>query len=402
MIVVMNIVLLMKTKTKKYIVVIIILIIEYAVALNLLSVMIQLFSIKTGTKLNFLYNGFLVVRKQYNPGGFEEIFQSPMHNCIISMISNASSWAKFTFIIIEKENLNILIDSYETADVVDISSIDAIHPREDFLPVAIPEDISQRLIRLHGNPFVLVHIRRTDKIDLESAFHDLSEYMKNAEDYYIIYQYQNPDLKFIKLVYLASDDPSVFNETRTNYLDYVFYGDAAATQSAQPNSRYRTESLKDILFDIHFLSLCDYLVCTFSSKKEFSKIGKIKIFSNVTIVRICLNLGLSCRVAYDVMQQRVVDGAWRVQSLDDIYYFGGQSLHNQRAVISHKSIPRNKFSFERGDIISLEGDHWNGFSKGSDNTNYLTGLYPSYKTEEIVNIAKMYTYPGIQIKDDDF
>ncbi|CAF1298296.1 unnamed protein product [Rotaria sordida] len=57
------------------------------------------------------------------------------------MISNASSWAKFTFIIIEKENLNILIDSYETADVVDISSIDAIHPREDFLPVAIPEDI---------------------------------------------------------------------------------------------------------------------------------------------------------------------------------------------------------------------------------------------------------------------
>ncbi|CAF1202176.1 unnamed protein product [Rotaria sordida] len=102
------------------------------------------------------------------------------------------------------------------------------------------------------------------------------------------------------------------------------------------------------------------------------------------------------------MQQRVVDDAWCVQSLDDIYYFGGQSLHNQRAVISHKSISRNKFSFERGDIISLEGDHWNGFSKGSDNTNYLTGLYPSYKTEEIVNIAKMYTYPGIQIKDDDF
>ncbi|CAF1098029.1 unnamed protein product [Rotaria sordida] len=256
------------------------------------------------------------------------------------MISNASSWAKFTFIIIEKENLNILIDSYETADVVDISSIDAIHPREDFLPVAIPEDISQRLIRLH------------DKIELEPAFHDLSEYMKNADDYYIIYQYQNPDLKFIKLVYLASDDPSVFNEARTNYLDYVFYGDAAATQSAQPNSRYRTESLKDILFDIHFLSLCDYLVCTFSSKV--------------------------CRVV------------WLM------------TPHNQRAVISHKSISRNKFSFERGDIISLEGGHWNGFSKGSDNINYLTGLYPSYKTEEIVNIIKIYTYPGIQIKDDDF
>jgi glycoprotein 6-alpha-L-fucosyltransferase len=32
--------------------------------------------------------------------------------------------------------------------------IDNIHPRKDFMPMAIPEDISERLIRLHGNPFV--------------------------------------------------------------------------------------------------------------------------------------------------------------------------------------------------------------------------------------------------------
>ena len=29
-----------------------------------------------------------------------------------------------------------------------------LHPREDIMPMAIPEDISERLIRLHGNPFV--------------------------------------------------------------------------------------------------------------------------------------------------------------------------------------------------------------------------------------------------------
>jgi glycoprotein 6-alpha-L-fucosyltransferase len=50
------------------------------------------------------------------------------------------------------------------------------------------------------------------------------------------------------------------------YPDYTFYGDTAVAQSAQLNSRYGTESLKGVLLDIHFLSLCDYLVCTFSSQ----------------------------------------------------------------------------------------------------------------------------------------
>jgi glycoprotein 6-alpha-L-fucosyltransferase len=101
------------------------------------------------------------------------------------------------------------------------------------------------------------------------------------------------------------------------------------------------------------------------------------------------------------MQQRVTDGAWRVQPLDDVYYFGGQNAHNQLAVISHKSFWPNEFSFERGDTIGTEGNHWDGFSKGSDKINGQSGLYPTYKTEEIVNIAQMHTYPRVQIKDDD-
>lgn len=38
--------------------------------------------------------------------------------------------------------------------MVDIPLIDNIHPRKDFMPMAVPEDIAERLIRLHGNPFV--------------------------------------------------------------------------------------------------------------------------------------------------------------------------------------------------------------------------------------------------------
>lgn len=44
--------------------------------------------------------------------------------------------------------------NYEDADVVEIPLIDNIQPRKDFMPMAVPEDIANRLIRLHGNPFV--------------------------------------------------------------------------------------------------------------------------------------------------------------------------------------------------------------------------------------------------------
>jgi len=157
--------------------------------------------------------------------------------------------------------------------------------------------------------------------------------------------------------------------------DYVFYGDITVAKSAQIGRRYGTQSLKGVLLDIHFLSLSDYLVCTFSSQ--------------------------ICRVAYEIMQQRVIDGAWRVQPLDDVYYFGGQNSHTQRAVISHKDTWPNEFSFERGDIINTLGNHWDGFSKGTDETNGQSGLYPSYKSEEITTIAKMYAYPDVQITTDD-
>lgn len=85
--------------------------------------------------------------------------------------------------------------------------------------MAIPEEISSQLITLHGAPFVWfvgqilkyilkpsndiekyitnkkskfefqspivgIHVRRTDKINTEAAFHPLSEYMLRVEDYY--------------------------------------------------------------------------------------------------------------------------------------------------------------------------------------------------------------------------
>lgn len=58
-------------------------------------------------------------------------------------------------------------------------------------------------------------MRRTDKVGTEAAYHDISEYMKHVEDYYVIFQYQNPTLKFTKRVYLATDEPTVFSDARS-------------------------------------------------------------------------------------------------------------------------------------------------------------------------------------------
>ncbi|CAF4383577.1 unnamed protein product, partial [Rotaria socialis] len=170
---------------------------------------------------------------RYNSGGFDQIFLPPSQNCTTSSATGASSWS-----------------NYETADVVEIPLIDNIYPRKDFMPMAVPEDIAERLIRLHGNPFVWftgqlmkyllrpqpwlkefmekkyesikfevpivgVHVRRTDKVGSEAAFHDISEYMKHVEDYYIIYQYQNPNVNFTKRVFLATDEPAVFSDARS-------------------------------------------------------------------------------------------------------------------------------------------------------------------------------------------
>ena len=50
------------------------------------------------------------------------------------------------------------------------------------------------------------------------------------------------------------------------YPSYTFYGDVDIANSASLNQRYSKISLRGVIMDIHFLSTCDYLVCTFSSQ----------------------------------------------------------------------------------------------------------------------------------------
>ncbi len=59
-----------------------------------------------------------------------------------------------------------------------------------------------------------VHVRRTDKIGSEAAFHDLKEYMNHVDSFYDLYEKNHPN-SIERNVYLASDEVSVLLEAKS-------------------------------------------------------------------------------------------------------------------------------------------------------------------------------------------
>ncbi|XP_060530769.1 alpha-(1,6)-fucosyltransferase isoform X2 [Cylas formicarius] len=319
---------------------------------------------------------------RYHRTGWEDIFKPLSETCTTPDGESISNWP----------------GNLET-QVLNLPIIDSLSPRPPFLPLAIPEDLAPRLIRLHGDPIVWwigqilkyllrpqqktaamieetmtkmgfqkpivgVHIRRTDKVGTEAAFHKLEEYMVEVDEYFNQLQIQQPIDK--RRVYLASDDPKVLNEARLKYPHYDIIGDPQISKTASISSRYSDVSLSGIILDIHMLSMTDYLVCTFSSQV--------------------------CRVAYEIMQTYHPDASGRFRSLDDIYYYGGQNPHNVVAVLSHEPQKHGEMIVNKGDIIGVAGNHWNGYSKGRNLRTNQIGLYPSFKTKDKIETAKFPTY----------
>ncbi|XP_041468750.1 alpha-(1,6)-fucosyltransferase-like isoform X2 [Lytechinus variegatus] len=326
---------------------------------------------------------------RYAREGWEKFFLPLSENCLDRTGDSTGRWGDASRI--------------ENVQVVDLPIVDGLHPRPDFLPLAIPEDISQRLLRLHGhpivwwvgqimtyiqrpqpalqedidkmkealgftNPIVGLHVRRTDKVGTEAAFHGIEEYMFHAEEYY--QRLERKQEVPVRKIYLATDDASLLKEAERKYPNYVFVSDNAISKSAGLSSRYSEDSLRGVIVDIYFLSRSDFLVCTFSSQV--------------------------CRVAYEMMQYIHEDAASYFRSLDDIYYYGGQNAHLQSVLYEHK--PRSgtdEIEMLPGDTIGVAGNHWDGYSKGTNHrlAGRRGGLYPSYKVEDKTDIAKMPTYP---------
>lgn len=322
---------------------------------------------------------------RYHKGGWEEVFRPVSNSCHDAGTANAYNWPG-------KPNTQVLV----------LPIIDSLMPRPPYLPLAVPEDLAPRLKRLHGDPIVWwvgqflkyllrpqtatrdflysgmrnlgwerpivgVHVRRTDKVGTEAAFHGIEEYMTHVEDYYRTLEINGTNV--VRRIFLASDDARVIEEARKKYPQYQIIGDPEVARMAAVSTRYTDTALNGIILDIHLLSMSDYLVCTFSSQV--------------------------CRVAYEIMQTMYPDAAYRFKSLDDIYYYGGQNPHNRRAVIAHKPRSHEDLQLKVGDLVSVAGNHWDGNSKGKNTRTNQGGLFPSFKVEDKVETAKLPVYAGV-------
>lgn len=324
---------------------------------------------------------------RYHKAGWEEIFKPVSETCTDPSGKTQSSWPG-------KPNTQVLT----------LPIIDSISPRPPYIPLAIPEDLAPRLIRLHGDPIVWwvgqflkyllrpqadtsnflqeaiskmgfkrpivgIHVRRTDKVGTEAAFHGIDEYMAIVEEYYNQLELSQGITQ--RRVYIASDDPKVILEARNKYSHYEVLGDPIIAKTAAVSSRYSDTSLKGIILDIHLLSMSDFLVCTFSSQV--------------------------CRVAYEIMQNYYPDASSRFHSLDDIYYYGGQNAHNQLALLSHEPKRQDEMELIPGDLVGVAGNHWNGYSKGRNLRTNMIGLYPTFKVENKVEVVKFPSYPDVPL-----
>ncbi|XP_068688113.1 alpha-(1,6)-fucosyltransferase-like [Montipora foliosa] len=323
---------------------------------------------------------------RYSPNGWNGIFKPVSETCT-SYRGSLGYWSGEA----SNREQNILLPI-----------VDSLFPRPKYMPLAVPRDLAPRIQQIHSHPFVWwigqftkylfrfsaetqdkidekrallgfkkpivgVQVRRTDKINTEAAFHSIEEYMYWVDLFYNkLERVQHVEKR---RVFLATDDGNLLPEAKMKYENYEFISDQEISKSAGLNSRYSDTSLHGVVFDIQMLSECDYLVCTFSSQV--------------------------CRVAYEIMQASQPDSAKKFQSLDDIYYFGGQSGHDVRAIYPHKAKDSSEIDLSVGDRIGIAGNHWDGFSKGTVHQKGREGLFPSYKVEDVMDVEDFPTYDEV-------
>jgi glycoprotein 6-alpha-L-fucosyltransferase len=92
---------------------------------------------------------------------------------------------------------------------------------------------------------------------------------------YVINYYKKLEIKGFKgekAVFVASDDPNALRELSHKYKDFIFKDKSFYFNKSEiDDTKYTANNLLHTIFDIHFLSRSDFLVCTMTSnvRKQF-------------------------------------------------------------------------------------------------------------------------------------
>ncbi|XP_060867931.1 alpha-(1,6)-fucosyltransferase-like [Metopolophium dirhodum] len=328
---------------------------------------------------------------QFTSGGFEKLFLPLSDTCTSKDGETFSHWPG-------NETTQVIQYNLPTPDK------GAKHLKPPYIPIVLPEDLAGRINVLHGDPAVWwigqffkyifrpqpsttiafndfakrvhfqkpivgLHIRRTDKLIKEASLHKLEEYMYHVEEYYKLKELDG--VNDTKRIYLATDEPTLFDEARLKYPEYDIIGDPEISKTGSVQKRELDSSIMNINIEIYFLAHCDYVVCTFSS--------------NV------------CRLAYEIMNGLEPDASAKFTSLDRIYHFVGQVHRLNVALISHKSEGPEEMDLEVGDVIEVSGNHWDGYSNGTNLRTNKTLSYPTFKVTTKIEVLPFASYPNITL-----
>ncbi|XP_063591414.1 alpha-(1,6)-fucosyltransferase-like [Penaeus indicus] len=329
-----------------------------------------------------------------NPKGLETFFLPLSETCTSYSKSQMAPWPG------KKDSL-----------VVHFPDWDRPNPRPKYFPKSIPKDISKRLMRLHGDPFawwigqffkyamrmnkdfqnytdnlaremgyespvVGLQIRRSDKLQKEAVYIDLSVYMEEVDGFYKELELRQTVAQ--RRIFLATDDPEVIPEIKKKYPEYKLLYNPASVDSTRKSQRKKGPSVQYFLADVYFLSRSDYLVCGMTS--------------NI------------CRLSYELMQTLHVDASTRVSSVDRDYYFHYEVGNVVKARFTHKPTRTGELEMQEGDLVdridipidfSKHPSKNNGFQWGTNTRTKKSGYYPVYKTVEILEKADVQSFENI-------
>ncbi|XP_047481676.1 alpha-(1,6)-fucosyltransferase-like [Penaeus chinensis] len=157
-------------------------------------------------------------------------------------------------------------------------------------------------------------------------------------------------------IFLATDDPRVVQEARKKYPNYRIVCNEESVATAHMKERRSEANMKNFFSDVYFLSRSDFLVCSMSS--------------NI------------CRLAYELMQTVRPDAPSRAFSVDSAYWFHFETDNKVQARYPHT--PRRK-----------QPNLQDGFRAGRNLRTASYGLYPVYKTVEILRLADVPSFDHI-------
>ncbi|CAL8105994.1 unnamed protein product [Calicophoron daubneyi] len=141
-------------------------------------------------------------------------------------------------------------------------------------------------IETPGRPAIVgVHVRRTDKITWgEGGRHPFKNYMTHVSRYFDLLEEQrrtqvvteeaveSNDTRWYenattgpRTMFIATDDPTVFEEAKTYSSRFTILGSQERASSAAVEKRKEELSRRNAVADIFILSQTDFIVCTLSS-----------------------------------------------------------------------------------------------------------------------------------------